>query len=77
MKNTPFYGHGASFTDIRSVVAYKNRGVPQQADVPESQLAEQFGNLDLSREEIDLITDFIENGLFGLLEFLTCWLPHC
>ena len=64
LKNTPFYGHGASFTDIRSVVAYKNRGVPQQADVPESQLAEQFGNLDLSREEIDLITDFIENGLY-------------
>lgn len=63
LKNSPFYGHGASFTNIRQVVEYKNNAVPQNPDVPAYQLAQQFKKLYLSDTEIDYIVDFLENAL--------------
>ena len=63
LKNSPFYGHGASFRSIREVVAYKNRGVGENPAVPASQLAEGFHPLGLADEEIDAITAFLEHAL--------------
>ncbi len=64
LKDSPFYGHGASFQSVREVVEYKNRAVSQNPLVPESQLADAFHPLRLTEEEIDQITDFIEHALY-------------
>lgn len=64
LKNNPFYGHGGSFNTIREIIAYKNNAIPQKSGIKQSQLAEEFVPLQLSEEEIDKLTDFIENALF-------------
>lgn len=64
LKDNPFYGHGGTFTTVRAVVEYKNQGRKQNERVPDSQLAEQFGDLNLTEEEITQLVDFIENGLY-------------
>lgn len=63
LEDSPFYGHGASFTDVRSVVEYKNNGVPQNPNVPTAQLSPGFTQLNLSDSEIDAITEFLEKAL--------------
>ncbi len=63
LADSPFYGHGASFTSLREVVAYKNEAVPENPNVPPSQLAEEFKPLNLTPAEIDDITAFLESAL--------------
>ncbi|SHI96476.1 cytochrome-c peroxidase [Aquimarina spongiae] len=58
-----FYGHGSTFTSVKEVVRYKNDGVPQSNEVPAENLATQFGTTDLTDQEIDDLTVFIENSL--------------
>lgn len=64
LKDSPFYGHGGTFTDIRSLVEYKNLAVPENEDVPSSQLSEFFVPLDLTEDEITDLVSFLENGLY-------------
>ena len=64
LKDAKFYGHGSSFTSIRDVIAYKNNGIKQNSNVPNSQLANQFGATNLTNEEIDDITAFLTNALY-------------
>ena len=64
LKDSPFYGHGASFRTIKEVVSYKNAAIPENPDVPENKLDNTFRPLYLSDKEIDFITDFIENALY-------------
>ncbi len=63
LADSPFYGHGASFRSVRDVVVYKNQGVKENPDVPESQVASQFKPLGLTDTEVNDITAFIEKGL--------------
>lgn len=63
LKAMNFLGHGASFTSIRDIIAYKNVGIVENVDVPESQLAEEFRPLGLTDEEVEQLTDFVENAL--------------
>lgn len=58
-----FYGHGASFRSVRDVIVYKNKGIPENADVPTTQLAANFHPLNLTDTEIDQLTAFVEQGL--------------
>lgn len=58
-----FYGHGGTFTSVKEVIKYKNDGVSQSNEVPAAQLAVQFGSINLTANEIDDLTAFIENGL--------------
>lgn len=62
--NSPFYGHGSTFTSVRDVIVYKNEAKPQNDDVPNAHIATSFQPLHLSETEIDQLTDFIENGLY-------------
>ena len=62
--DSKFYGHGASFTSVRDIIEYKNRAVPENSRIRPSQLAEDFVPLKLSEEEINLLTDFVENALY-------------
>lgn len=64
LKDSPFYGHGSSFNTIKEVVEYKNRGVKRNIRVPDDQMSSEFKPLGLTEEEIDLITEFIETGLY-------------
>ncbi|MBI1227705.1 MAG: cytochrome-c peroxidase [Bacteroidetes bacterium] len=81
LTDSKFYGHGASFHSVREVIEYKNAGIKQNANVPESQLASQFKPLGLSTSEIDDITAFIEKGLHdpNLMRFqpLSVRSGHC
>ncbi len=63
LADSPFYGHGSSFRNIRDVVAYKNKGVKENANVPEDRLSEYFKPLGLTEEEVDDISAFIEKSL--------------
>ena len=64
LKDVTYFGHGGSFTSIRDVIVYKNKGVAQNSTVPVSQLSSEFKPLNLSESEIDALTDFIENALY-------------
>jgi len=64
LKDSPFYGHGASFRTIHDVVNYFNNGVAESDRVPNEQLDESFRQLHLSDEEIDQITAFLSEGLY-------------
>jgi cytochrome c peroxidase len=63
LKDSPFYGHGASFSSIREVVEYKNNGIKENMNVADEQLSPEFKPLNLSEEEISQITIFLENAL--------------
>ena len=63
LADSPFYGHGSSFRNIRDVIVYKNKAVKENANVPDSQLAEDFKPLGLNDKEIDAITAFIKDAL--------------
>jgi cytochrome c peroxidase len=64
LKNVGFYFHGASKKSLREVVEYFNKGIPENSDVPASQIAVNFHPLGLSDDEIADLTEFLENGLF-------------
>lgn len=64
LKDSPFYGHGASFNSIHDIIEYKNTAIKENDRVRTSQLAEDFVPLNLSAEEIDNLTDFVENALY-------------
>lgn len=64
LKDTPFYGHGSSFTKIEDVIAYKNTAVSQNANVSRSQLASEFAPLKLTSLELKQLTEFIKEGLY-------------
>lgn len=64
MKDVGFYLHGASKTSLREVVEYFNNGVPENYLVPASQISGYFHPLGLTKEEIDDLVAFLENGLY-------------
>lgn len=77
LKDSPFYGHGSSFESIREIIEYKNEAIPENQDVNPTQLSEFFVPLNLTDEEINHLTDFIENGLYdpNLDRYLPTSLP--
>ncbi|MFB1016241.1 MAG: cytochrome c peroxidase [Alteromonadaceae bacterium] len=63
LADTIVFGHGASFNSIRDVIAYKNASVAQKV-LPASTLDPRFVALNLTDEEIDQLTTFLETGLY-------------
>ena len=63
LTDSPFFGHGGSFKNVREVIEYKNNAIPQNEHVPERQLAEAFVPLGLNDDEINDLVAFIEMGL--------------
>jgi cytochrome c peroxidase len=74
LKDARTFFHNGSFTKVRDVVQYFNAGVPQDAVAGAAgALSKQFTHprglgsqpgLGLSPDEVDDLTDFIENGLY-------------
>ncbi len=64
LKDFGFYFHGASKTSLRDVVEYFNRGIPENPDVPITQVTSLLRPLHLTPQEIDDLTEFLANGLY-------------
>lgn len=64
MKDIGFYFHGASKNSLRDVVEYFNNGVPENPDVPASQITPLFKPLGMTEAEMDDLVEFLENGLY-------------
>jgi len=64
MKDIGFYFHGASKKTLREVVEYFNKGIPENPLVPKSQISGFFTPLNLTEQEVDELTEFLENGLY-------------
>lgn len=64
MKESPFFFQGSSKQSLREVVEYFNDGMPENARVPDSQIAPQFRPLNLTEEEIDQLVLFLEHSLY-------------
>jgi cytochrome c peroxidase len=76
LKDARFFFHNGSFTNVKEVVQYFNAGVPQDAQAGAAHtLTPRFTQprgpgtprgLGLSDDQVDDLTDFIENGLYDL-----------
>lgn len=64
MKDIGFYFHGASKTSLRDVIEYFDKAIPENPEVPASQIAGAFRPLGLSDQEKGDLLDFLENGLY-------------
>lgn len=64
LKDSPFYGHGASFYSIEAILEYKNNAKPQNQRVPNTQLAAEFKPLNLTAQELKHLTTFLKEGLY-------------
>ncbi|MEI6411485.1 MAG: cytochrome c peroxidase [Bacteroidota bacterium] len=64
LKDVGFYFHGASKRSLREVVDYFDAAVPENNNVPASQIASAFRPLHLTEEEKDLLVEFLTFGLF-------------
>jgi cytochrome c peroxidase len=63
LSDTPFYFHGSSYTDLRELVIYFDQAIPENQNVPESQISNLFVPLNLTDEEIDNLTSFLNRSL--------------
>ncbi len=61
--DAPFFFHGSSKKTLKDVVHYFNDGIPENANVPASQVARQFKPLNLTPEQVEDLTVFLETGL--------------
>lgn len=77
VRDSPFEGHGGSFTSARSIIAYKNAGIAENPNVPANKLSPMFVPLGLTEKEVDQIADFIDNALHddNLVRYVPTSLP--
>ena len=64
LKDVNFLGHGGSFTSVKEIIKYKNAAVPENIEVPQNKLSNQFKPLGLTDTEVDQLTAFVANGLY-------------
>lgn len=64
LKDLEFFGHGGSFSTVRDIIEYKNAAIAENQNVPANQLAQQFEPLNLTEDDINHLTLFIENALY-------------
>lgn len=64
LKDSPFFGHGASFESVKEVIEYKNKAKKQNSKVGENYISKDFIPLELSEDEVNALTVFIEESLY-------------
>jgi cytochrome c peroxidase len=64
LKDVHFFGHGGSFQSVSEIVEYKNKGIKEHADIPTDKLSPMFKPLNLTNEEVNFITLFLEISLY-------------
>lgn len=77
LADSNIFGHGASFTSIKSVIEYKNSAVPQNANAT-ANIDFRFQPLNLSIREVNELTTFLTTGLYdpNLARYLPAQLPR-
>lgn len=77
LADSSVFGHGASFSTIKSIVQYKNEAQPQNANAA-SNLDFRFQPLNLNIREINELTTFLTTGLYDpeLARYLPVQLPQ-
>ncbi|MFI1771832.1 cytochrome-c peroxidase [Thalassobellus citreus] len=77
LKDVNFYGHGGSFTSVKEIISYKNKAIPENSEVPSNKISPLFKPLNLTEEEVDLITVFVEDALYdpNLIRYQPTSLP--
>lgn len=77
LRRSKFYGHGGSFTSLMEMLEYKNKAQKENANVPDSQLADEFIPLYLDEDELYKLWDFIANALDDpdLMRYVPSYLP--
>lgn len=63
LADASFYGHGATFTSVKEVVEYLNNAKPQNNEIHAEQLSPYFKPLNLSENEVEVLTAFLLNAL--------------
>lgn len=61
--DAPFYFHGSSKNTLKEVVEYFNDAIPENANVPLEQIAHQFKPLELTDQQMEDLTAFLNTGL--------------
>ncbi len=64
LKDFGFYFHGASKASLKDVVEYFNNGIPENPDIPRTQITPLFRPLHLTQNEMDDLVEFLTNGLY-------------
>jgi cytochrome c peroxidase len=64
LKDAGFYFHGASKRSLKEVVQYFNAGIPENPNVTPGQVDFRFKPLNLTDEEVEHLTSFLEYGLY-------------
>ena len=62
LSDAGFLGHGGTFRSMRQMVDYYVAGVPD-VSLPAGRVTDQFHPLELTRNQIDDLIDFLEDGL--------------
>ena len=75
LKDSPFYGHGASFQTVREVIEYKNKAIRENLLVPKAKLAPKFRPRGLAPSQIDALDAFISDALYdaNLMRYFPVW----
>lgn len=64
LKDFGFYFHGASKTSLKEVVEYFNNGIPENRDIPQTQITPLFRPLHMDEAEKADLVEFLENALY-------------
>jgi len=64
LKNAPFYFHGSSKETLEEVIDYFDQGIPENENVPSSQISPNFKPLNLTAQEKSDLKEFLAEGLF-------------
>lgn len=77
LKDSPFYGHGASFQTVREVIEYKNKAIRENLLVPKAKLAPKFRPRGLAPSQIDALDAFISDALYDakLMRYFPVFVP--
>ena len=62
MTDSPFLGHGGTFSSVREVVDYYASGIPDR-NLPPGTITDQFHPLSLTAQEVTDLTAFLSNAL--------------
>ncbi len=63
LQGTPFYFHGSSKQSLEEVVEYFDKAIPENPDVPDSQIATEFRPLGLTDQEKADLVSFLKFSL--------------
>ena len=77
LRDVTALGHGGSFHSVEEVIRYMNAGIPQNPNVPASQISRMFKPLSLTEDEISKLVTFVRDALYdpNLVRYVPASVP--